>query len=206
MLTPPAVIIVCMKLHRPEIFRAPPKSAPLPLLLAVAAAIIITLAPAPAAAQPTVGAQPPRRNAAEPAVLRTQNYEIICEDGPEMAAFFGQYMEQLFVAYTQRIGRVRSSARNIPRLKVHIASTPESFLKLVGQDMGNSAGIYDPSQQRIVARSDGPLDRTLRVLRHEGCHQFVSQYIRRDMPIWIDEGLAVFFEEEIGRASWLETM
>lgn len=171
----------------------------LTFMTAVVMLLAVCLTPALTAralAQPAVGVQQPDRNpSSKPAALRTAHYEIICEDGPQMAQLIGQYMEQLFAAYAQRIGRVAKPPRNMPRLKVYIASTSDSFAKLVGEGLGNSAGLYDSGRQRIVARNDGPLDRTLRVLRHEGCHQFINQYINPRMPIWIDEGLAVFFEE-----------
>ncbi len=164
-------------------------------ILMVAIVALAALVPGwQAAAQPAMGIGVQRREAS-PATVQTAHYEIISEDGREMAEFIGQYMEQLFAAYTQRIGRMRNSNRRMPRLKVTVASSAASFRKLVGERLANSSGIYDPVQQRIVVRSDGPLERTLRALRHEGSHQFVSQYIRRNPPIWIDEGLAVFFEE-----------
>ena len=63
----------------------------------------------------------------------------------------------------------------------------------------NTAGEYDPNTQTLkaFAGDDGPNLVTWHTVQHEGFHQFADQVISRDLPIWVNEGLAEYFAEAL---------
>ncbi len=64
-----------------------------------------------------------------------------------------------------------------------------------------SDGVFmrDQYGSRLMAiASDHVTDRTWHIVQHEGFHQFASNVIHGELPIWVNEGLAEYF----GEARW----
>ncbi|MDP6381160.1 MAG: DUF1570 domain-containing protein, partial [Phycisphaerae bacterium] len=59
----------------------------------------------------------------------------------------------------------------------------------------NSSGIFIGHKNTLASfGAEDRLEHILTVLRHEGFHQFAATFIGRQIPIWLNEGMAVFFE------------
>ncbi|MEZ5442868.1 MAG: DUF1570 domain-containing protein [Lysobacterales bacterium] len=79
------------------------------------------------------------------------------------------------------------------QLKVHFVGTPEAVV--AGRPIGleRAAGLYMHLEQRIVIWRQ-PVDReTFSTLRHEATHALLHEFVGAP-PLWLNEGLAEYFE------------
>jgi len=66
---------------------------------------------------------------------------------------------------------------------------------VMGKDAEGSQGRYMPARNMISGWMPADeIDHMLDTLRHEGTHQFVEQFIGPKCPLWLNEGLAEYFE------------
>lgn len=80
------------------------------------------------------------------------------------------------------------------RLPFYLFRRQEDYIAAGG--IPNSAGVFAGDRLMAVA-GDQVSDRTWKVIQHEGFHQFVRHVIRGDIPVWVNEGLAEYFEEAV---------
>lgn len=61
-----------------------------------------------------------------------------------------------------------------------------------------SGGMYHSSRAKLMAVAGERLsDWTWKVIQHEGFHQFADQVIGGRRPVWLNEGIAEYFEESL---------
>jgi len=85
------------------------------------------------------------------------------------------------------------------KLKVFVFKNQEEYLKNGGPF--GSAGVFMGS--KIMAYYNPPV--TTSVLLHEGTHQFVHLVTGSDVPLWINEGLASYYESSKFEGTSLKT-
>jgi len=158
--------------------------------LAVAAAAALLAAgarPAPAAA-----CWPMRQEGAD-WLVETPNYFVKTDLGPDVAQTVATHQEVLYAELYRRMGKIRA-LRMRDRFTVHVYQQESRYLGELGA-IGGSRGIFMPSKD-VLACWGAPrqLDLILQTLRHEGTHQFVAHFIGQGCPVWLNEGLAVFYE------------
>src|SRR5208282_5455503 len=74
----------------------------------------------------------------------------------------------------------------------------EKYLHIVGLTLAGTGGSFSASRHLLAAFLDGQgRDALRRTLQHEAFHQFASVAIGKNLPTWINEGLAQVFEEGI---------
>jgi hypothetical protein len=59
-----------------------------------------------------------------------------------------------------------------------------------------SVGVFTGKKLMAVA-GEQVTERTWKTIQHEGFHQFVRAVITGDIPVWVNEGMAVYFEEAV---------
>ena len=82
------------------------------------------------------------------------------------------------------------------RLEIRIYGIEQEFRALTrerGLQIENASGFYSPRENTIHVWRNRNLDRLLEVLTHEASHTIMQHQIGR-VPIWINEGLAEYFE------------
>ena len=160
-------------------------------LLAVAA----MAAPAGAAAPAAAKGWPMKQDNAGYYVVETPHYVIKTDLGPDAAQLFARHQEALFFELYKRMAGNKADIVQIARGTVVVVGTKEKYLALLGTEAKGSQGQYDPNKNQISAWGSGDeADQALETLRHEGTHQFVRQFIGSKCPLWLNEGLAEFFE------------
>jgi hypothetical protein len=124
-------------------------------------------------------------------------------------------MDVIFHHYRQRFNKFERRSRQTADL--YLLRTRRQYVKFMGEygvNAQNSGGMFfklpnhgvhglatwvqSRQQQRLVT-----------VLQHEGFHQFAFHFIGQHIPIWVNEGLAQYFEDariqgremELGRVS-----
>lgn len=124
-------------------------------------------------------------------------YRIRTNVKPEYARRYGEMMDRYYARFL-KVFRELMPAGTPPKSEILIYSSQREFMQAEG--MGQSVGgFYNTGNKRVTAFHGlfGMTGTTREVLAHEGTHQFqdiVLQGAFRNAPIWILEGLAVFFE------------
>lgn len=91
--------------------------------------------------------------------------------------------------------RTRGFAGEIRRkLPLYLFDQLEDYYAAGGRT--GSAGLFDGHKLMAVLGA-GPHSDRWSTLQHEGFHQFASAVITGDIPMWVNEGLAVYFEHAI---------
>lgn len=113
----------------------------------------------------------------------------------DFAQEIAEYMESLYVAYTKY---TRGQPKFTTKSSVIVFKKQADFISRVEGVGKNTAGCYAPSTKALVTflEKQGE-DGVKEVLRHEGFHQFFDKWIGQSPAIWINEGLAGYFERSI---------
>ena len=133
--------------------------------------------------------------AAELQQLDTRHYLIHTDLDPDLAANLGQRLDAMYEEYNQRLALFRTRGA-IPRLEVYLFRTQRDYSAFTRNRLQNSGGVFLPQQNRLAAfLGDQGRDQLRRTLQHEAFHQFAYNAIAPDLPVWLNEGLAQYFEE-----------
>jgi len=130
-------------------------------------------------------------------VHESRYYRIRTNVKEEYAERYGEMMDQYYVRFL-RVFRDFIPSGDIPKSNIWVYADQREFMGATG--MGQSVGgFYNTGNKRVTAYHGtfGQNGNTRTVLAHEGTHQFEDIILRGrfgNCPIWILEGLAVFFE------------
>jgi hypothetical protein len=128
-------------------------------------------------------------------LIHTPHYLIHTDLEDSLANDMAGRMEGMFNEYSQRLAAFNSTS-HYPRMEVYIFRHQSDYLTLTGGRMQNTGGMFLPGRNLLAAFLEGQGRQQLRrTLQHEAFHQFAYNAISPDLPIWLNEGLAQFFEE-----------
>jgi hypothetical protein len=138
-------------------------------------------------------------------LFNTGNYTVHTDVPVNHARPFAQHMDKVFDEYKRRFEKLNlSSSRKLPaRMDLYLFETQQSyerFLASKGIPAQNTGGMFvvNPKVNGLFTYiKDRPVRQTLSTLQHEGFHQFAFSYIGPDLPIWVNEGIAQFFEDGV---------
>ncbi|MCX5655224.1 MAG: DUF1570 domain-containing protein [Planctomycetota bacterium] len=149
----------------------------------------------PAAVAPAGKGWPMKQDAGGVIIVETPDYVVRTDMGPDAAQLYARHQEALFFELYKRMAGTSAGAVQIPRGTVQVVGSRDKYMSLVGGEAEGTQGLYDPNKNLISAwGSIDAVDGILETLRHEGTHQFVHQFIGSKCPLWLNEGLAEFFE------------
>lgn len=129
--------------------------------------------------------------------VESRYYKIRTNVKPEYAKRYGEMMDRYYVGFL-KVFREMMPAGTPPKSEILIYASQREFMQAEG--MGESTGgFYFTGNKRVTAFHGlfGMTGTTREVLAHEGTHQFEDIVLQGgffNAPIWILEGLAVFFE------------
>lgn len=124
-------------------------------------------------------------------------YKIRTNVKPEYAEKYGVMMDRYYARFL-KVFREMMPTGTPAKSEILIYSSQQEFMAAEGMSQG-VGGFYNTGDKRVTAYHGlfGTTGSTREVLSHEGTHQFediVLQGSFGNAPIWILEGLAVFFE------------
>jgi len=123
----------------------------------------------------------------------TKYYRLYSNDDRENVLELAARMTRMFEEYARRSRGFK--VRQLDKLPCYFFETKQDYVRAGG--LAESAGGFSP-RHGLMIPSDGRRPRQLAtVLQHEAFHQFAEYVISKDMPIWINEGLATYFERAI---------
>jgi len=137
-----------------------------------------------------------------PFELKTKHYVVKTDISEKVASNIGRAMEHMYKSYAS-IFRPKDVAKQ--PVNVIVFKAREDFRQyasdITSRPMEHVLGFYrlgyGPTPGQIVTyrREDGG-SHTLKILFHEGSHQFLMMVIgaHNPPPLWLNEGFAVYFE------------
>lgn len=127
-------------------------------------------------------------------IIQTRHYRVRTDISQTVARAISRHMEAMYGEYRRRMSSL-PGRRGAVRFEVVIFKDQADYGVFVGPRGRNSGGMFIGHRNSLASfGTEADMERILRVLRHEGFHQFAAGFIGRTMPIWLNEGMAVFFE------------
>ncbi len=151
-----------------------------------------------------LGVSPASARAAQPFALKTYNaphYAVHTDLPRDQAELFALHMERVYANYAQRFKDFHP--RNDKPMDLYLFGDQDRYVSfLAGYDIPaqGSGGMFFLNNriQGLATYTRGrSRSETFSVLQHEGFHQFAFNYIGPNLPIWLNEGLAQFFQDGI---------
>ncbi len=139
--------------------------------------------------------------AADLTTYTSRAYTIHSDLPKPLVMVYGEHMDKVFAEYQARFASFRGK-RTGP-MPLYLFRTQDgymSFLASRGINAANSGGMFfvrANGQGLATFVEDHPRSQVFSVLQHEGFHQFAYNYIGGDLPVWVNEGLAQYFEDGI---------
>lgn len=122
---------------------------------------------------------------------------------------FATHMDAVFRAFERRFAGFESRDRDpMPVYLFQAEAGYHAFLATQQINAANSSGMFftGPTGRGLAVYVEGqPRSKVFATLQHEGFHQFAYDYLGRDVPIWLNEGLAQYFETGVIVGSELRT-
>ena len=128
-------------------------------------------------------------------------YRIEGDLTPEQARPYAEHMDRVFAEYQSRFKDFRS--RRTGKMPLYLFGTRAAYVQFMasrGIESTNSGGMFFVGMRGdgLATFTEGQSPtQTFSVLQHEGFHQFAFNYIGPDLPVWVNEGLAQYFEDGV---------
>jgi len=114
-----------------------------------------------------------------------------------------EHMDRVFEAYQRKFARMGLQAKKQKPMEMYLFRTRKQYVRFMAGhkvSAANTGGMffYLPKIRGLATfTQDRSVTETCAVLQHEGFHQFAFNYIGPKLPIWVNEGLAQYFEDGI---------
>jgi hypothetical protein len=132
-------------------------------------------------------------------VVETKHYTLHTDVEPALAKDLAIRLDAMYEEYDRRLADFKTG-RGDERAKfeVFVFNDRADYMQLTENRLANTGGVFIPHRNLLAAFLQGQGRDTLRrTLQHEAFHQFAFRSISRDLPPWLNEGLAQLFEEGI---------
>lgn len=141
-------------------------------------------------------------------VFASHHYHVHTNLSRSETVPFGRHMDEVFAQYERRFASyTKREAGLMPLYLFRTQAQYLAFMKKHGIAAEGSGGMFfvTHSIQGLATWAEGhSRAQTLRTLQHEGFHQFAWHYLGRDLPTWMNEGLAQYFEDAVILESGME--
>jgi hypothetical protein len=130
--------------------------------------------------------------------LPTQHYLIHTDLEPAFAGDLAKRMEAMYAEYTRRLEDFKPSA-SATKLEVYLFTHKEDYDAITLHQVPHTGGVFIAGRRNLLASflEGQGRDAMRKTLQHEAFHQFAFNAIASDLPIWLNEAMAQFFEEGI---------
>ncbi|MFK7789348.1 MAG: DUF1570 domain-containing protein [Phycisphaeraceae bacterium] len=134
-------------------------------------------------------------------IFRSKHYRIFTNLSQRETVPYGRHMDALYAQYDRRFSGL--SSKTIERMPLYLFQTEQQYDRFLQEhdiDATHSGGMFFVTHKLeglatwVDARSKR---KTFEVLQHEGFHQFAWHAIGSSLPVWLNEGLAQYFEHAV---------
>lgn len=132
---------------------------------------------------------------------RSKHYRIHTNLSQRETVPYGRHMDALFEQYDKRFRGL--GAKQIEKMPLYLFKTEQQYDRFLQEhdiDATHSGGMFFVTHklQGLATWTDSrSRHQTLEVLQHEGFHQFAWHAIGPSLPVWLNEGLAQYFEQAV---------
>ena len=132
---------------------------------------------------------------------RSRSYLIHTNLSRDEVRAYAKHMDAVFKQFEERFQDFHSRGEiEMPLYLLRTEDEYQSFMAEQDINARNTGGMffYSPIGQGLATWTQGrSRSQTFQVLQHEGFHQFAFNHLGRELPTWINEGLAQYFEDAI---------
>ncbi len=136
--------------------------------------------------------------AAKLRVIHTKHYEIHTDLDTALVVELSERMDVMYDQYVAAMSEFKPAA-DAPALPVYLFAQRARYMEFTHYVGRNTGGMFYASDHPFLASflEGQGRDALRRTLQHEAFHQFAYFAISKNIPIWLNEGLAQLFEEGI---------
>ncbi len=133
-------------------------------------------------------------------VANSRHYELHSNLDRADKVEIARHMDAVFDEYDRRFSAFRPRG-GAGTMALYVVNDQDEYLKLLaeaGINARNTGGMFvvRPQLKGLLTWSNGKSrSETYGVLQHEGFHQFAFTYFGTNLPTWVNEGLAQYFED-----------
>jgi hypothetical protein len=140
---------------------------------------------------------PRSATAADLRTLRSVHYLVHTDLETSLAEELAQRLDAMYDEYARRLVDF-SVANPDEKFEVYLFARRDDYMRLTQNRFPNTGGIFMSGRNVLAAylESQGR-DGLRRAIQHEAFHQFAFTAISPNLPIWLNEGMAQYFEEGI---------
>lgn len=134
-------------------------------------------------------------------VFDSKHYVVHIDVSHEQALPFADHMDLIFENYKERFKSFHS--HHTGKLNLYLLKNSNDYVSFLGKhhiNGRNSGGMFFRSRSLtgLATFIDGQAQtEAFATLQHEGFHQFAWNYIGHNLPTWVNEGIAQFFQDGI---------
>lgn len=136
-----------------------------------------------------------------PFSVETEHYIVRTDISQRVADNAARAMENLYKQF-ELIFKPDASAKNGKKVEIGLFRSQDDFIKHSQEEGGKptdkTLGFFIPYRDgsgRILVYKRQDEYNTLNTMYHEATHQFIDMVVHgKDIPLWLNEGLAVYFE------------
>ncbi len=129
---------------------------------------------------------------ARPNSAETPHYAVRSDLPAARCRAYAEHLEAVRSVYEEVLGRLAPAGK---RATVLIFDAEEGYYTYMdftaGDRQEHTLGVFSPWHGQMVLFEDADAEETLRVLSHEGFHQYLHA-LMPDVPIWFNEGMAEY--------------
>ncbi len=150
-----------------------------------------------AAAQPGNAAAQSVARLADLTTLESRAYKIHTNLTAEEAREFGRHMDLIYREYSRRFAVLHGNDRG--KQNLYLLRTRADYVSTMGEfgfDASATGGVFfwGVRGSGLATWVEGlSRDQVFDTLQHEGFHQFAHSKMGRELPLWVNEGLAEYF-------------
>jgi hypothetical protein len=134
---------------------------------------------------------------AELRTLRSAHYLVHTDLEQSLAEEMAQRLNAMYDEYARRLAQF-TAANSDEKFEVYLFAKRDDYMRLTQNRFPNTGGIFMSGRNLLAAYLEGQgRDGLRRAIQHEAFHQFAFTAISQEMPIWLNEGMAQYFEEGI---------
>ena len=132
-------------------------------------------------------------------VYESRFYTIYHNLSDEQVRRHADHMDLIYGEYSRRFHGLRDWRKG--RMNLYLLNSREGYqrqLASFGVDGSASGGMffYGPHGSGLATWIQGRSEADIHgILQHEGLHQFAHNYLGSHVPLWLNEGLAEYFEQ-----------
>ena len=133
--------------------------------------------------------------------IESEHYRFHTNLSPDELRPFARHMDTLHVEYTRRFRELIGRDRGRRKQNLYLVATQQDYLDVLadeGIDGTGSGGMFFTNRGGSALATwvhHRSRRSVIQTLQHEGFHQFANEYLGRQLPLWVNEGLAVYFEQ-----------